>query len=36
VVPGFINADVNNIGPRLGLAYRLRAGTILRGGYSIT
>ena len=33
---GLVNADVNNVGPRIGLAYRLGTGTILRGGYSIT
>ena len=33
---GLVNADKNNIGPRLGFAYRIKQGTILRGGYSIT
>ena len=33
---GLVNADVNNVGPRIGVAYRLGTGTILRGGYSIT
>ena len=31
-----LNTDTNNLGPRLGFAYRLRPSTILRGGYSIT
>ena len=33
---GLINADKNNIGPRIGLAYRIKPSTILRAGYSIT
>ena len=33
---GLLNSDVNNIGPRLGVAYRVAPRTILRGGYSIT
>ena len=33
---GLINTDTNNIGPRLGFAYRPVRGTVLRGGYSIT
>jgi hypothetical protein len=33
---GLLNTDANNLGPRLGVAYRLRPTTILRGGYSIT
>ena len=33
---GLLNSDVSNLGPRLGIAYRLNPGTILRGGYSIT
>jgi hypothetical protein len=32
---GLLNADTNNLGPRLGFAYRLQPNTILRGGYSI-
>ena len=28
--------DANNVGPRVGVAYRVAKGTILRGGYSIT
>jgi trimeric autotransporter adhesin len=34
--PGLLNTDTNNLGPRLGFAYRLQPTTILRGGYSIT
>src|SRR5207247_4333839 len=33
---GLLNADANNLGPRLGFAYRLQPRTILRGGYGIT
>jgi hypothetical protein len=33
---GLVNVDVNNIGPRLGVAYRPLPGTVVRGGYSIT
>jgi hypothetical protein len=33
---GLLNKDLHDLGPRLGLAYRLRPRTILRGGYSIT
>jgi hypothetical protein len=33
---GLLNTDVNNLGPRLGFAYRIQPSTILRGGYSIT
>ncbi len=33
---GLINADTNNFGPRIGVAYRPARGTIIRGGYSIT
>ena len=33
---GLLNTDANNLGPRLGVAYRLQPTTILRGGYSIT
>jgi hypothetical protein len=31
-----INTDTNNIGPRVGLAFRPVRGTTIRGGYSIT
>jgi hypothetical protein len=31
-----INTDTNNIGPRLGVAYRPVRGTVVRGGYSVT
>src|SRR5262249_54575378 len=30
---GLLNTDANNLGPRLGFAYRLQPTTILRGGY---
>jgi hypothetical protein len=30
---GLINLDANNVAPRLGFAWRVRPGTILRGGY---
>src|SRR4029079_4240123 len=33
---GLLNDDVNNLGPRLGVAYRIIPKTVLRGGYSIT
>jgi hypothetical protein len=33
---GLLKADPNNLGPRLGFAYRLQKDTTLRGGYSIT
>jgi hypothetical protein len=33
---GLLNRDANNLGPRLGFAYRLQPQTIVRGGYSIT
>jgi len=33
---GLLNTDTNNIGPRIGVAYRPVRGTIIRGGYSIT
>ena len=33
---GLLNRDANNVGPRLGLAYRVNPHTVLRGGYSIT
>jgi hypothetical protein len=31
-----VNADVNNVAPRVGLAWRLNARTIVRGGYGIS
>jgi hypothetical protein len=31
-----IDPDTNNLGPRLGVAYRIATGTVLRGAYSIT
>jgi hypothetical protein len=33
---GLLNRDANNLGPRVGFAYRLRPQTIFRGGYGIT
>ena len=33
---GLLNADTNNFGPRIGVAFRPRRGTIVRAGYSIT
>ncbi len=33
---GLLNADTNNFGPRIGVAFRPKQGTIIRGGYSIT
>ena len=33
---GLINPDYNNIAPRIGAAYRLKPGLILRGGYGIS
>jgi hypothetical protein len=33
---GLLNTDVANIGPRVGIAFRVQPRTILRGGYSIT
>jgi hypothetical protein len=33
---GLLSHDANNLGPRVGLAYRLDPRTVLRGGYSIT
>lgn len=33
---GLLNADTNNIAPRVGAAWRIRPGTILRGGYGIS
>ena len=31
-----MNADTNNVAPRVGFAWRLKPGTILRGGYGIS
>jgi hypothetical protein len=31
-----MNADTNNIAPRVGFAWRMKPGTILRGGYGIS
>jgi len=33
---GLLNTDVNNLGPRLAVAYRVAKNTVLRSGYSIT
>jgi hypothetical protein len=33
---GLILPDTNNIAPRVGLAWRLKRGTILRGGYGVS
>jgi trimeric autotransporter adhesin len=33
---GLLDTDANNVGPRIGAAYRLARNTILRGGYGIT
>ena len=33
---GLLNADTNNIGPHVGIVYRLAANTLLRGGYGIS
>src|SRR5262249_36392961 len=33
---GLLNADTNNFGPRIGVAYRPVRGTTIRGGYSVT
>jgi len=33
---GLLNTDVNNLGPRVGVAYRVAKNTVLRSGYSIT
>ena len=32
---GLINTDMNNVAPRLGIAWRLNDATVLRGGYGI-
>jgi hypothetical protein len=33
---GLINLDSNNIAPRLGVAWRARPGTVVRGGYGVS
>jgi trimeric autotransporter adhesin len=33
---GLLNPDVNNIAPRVGAAWRITPGTVLRGGYGIS
>jgi hypothetical protein len=33
---GLLNPDVNNVAPRIGAAYRIKPGMILRGGYGIS
>jgi hypothetical protein len=33
---GLLNADTNNLAPRVGAAWRIKPGTILRGGYGIS
>ena len=33
---GLVNADVNNVAPRVGLAWRVNARTVVRTGYSLT
>ena len=33
---GLINVDTNNVAPRAGFAWRIKPGTILRGGYGIS
>jgi hypothetical protein len=33
---GLMHADTNNLAPRLGAAYRIKPGTVLRGGYGIS
>jgi hypothetical protein len=33
---GLINVDTNNVAPRLGFAWRVKPGTILRGGYGVS
>ena len=33
---GLIQPDTNNLAPRVGLAWRIKPGTILRGGYGIS
>ena len=33
---GLMNTDVNNLAPRVGVAWRVKPGTILRGGYGLS
>jgi trimeric autotransporter adhesin len=33
---GLLNTDTNNVAPRLGAAWRIKPGTVLRGGYGIS
>jgi hypothetical protein len=33
---GLMNADVNNLAPRVGFAWRVRPGTVVRGGYGVS
>jgi trimeric autotransporter adhesin len=33
---GLLQSDVNNLAPRIGAAYRIKPGTVLRGGYGIS
>src|SRR5207237_404911 len=33
---GLLNTDVNNVGPRIAMAYRVAKNTVFRTGYSIT
>jgi hypothetical protein len=33
---GLLNPDVDNLAPRVGAAWRIRPGTVLRGGYGIS
>src|SRR5262245_18883889 len=32
---GLIDADTNNVAPRLGMAWRMSSRTVLRGGYGV-
>ena len=34
--PACSNTDINNVAPRIGVAWRIKPGTILRGGYGIS
>lgn len=34
--PALVRPDTNNLAPRIGFAWRMRPGTILRGGYGIS
>ncbi len=33
---GLVNLDANNVAPRVGFAWRIKPGTILRGGYGVS